>query len=59
MLSTAEVITIAVVETLFAPLAGMLCGFLTVIWLGRIFNDATLEITIVLSVVHMAYYVCQ
>ena len=55
----AELITTFGVETAFAPVFGILAGILTVIWLGRIFNDATLEITIVLSVVHLSYYICE
>ena len=55
----AELITTFGVETAFAPVFGVLAGVLTVIWLGRIFNDATLEITIVLSVVHLSYYICE
>ena len=47
------------VESMFAPVFGILSAVLTVIWLSRIFNDATLEITIVLSVVHLSYYICE
>ena len=50
---------IIAVESMFAPAFGILSAVLTVIWLSRIFNDATLEITIVLSVVHLSYYICE
>ena len=50
---------IIAVESMFAPVFGILSAVLTVIWLSRIFNDATLEITIVLSVVHLSYYICE
>ena len=47
------------VESIFAPVFGIVAAALTVFWLSCIFNDATLEITIVLSVVHLAYYICE
>ncbi|XP_076449111.1 sperm-specific sodium:proton exchanger-like [Babylonia areolata] len=52
-------ITLFAVQCLFAPMYGIIAAIMTVFWVSRIYNDTTLEITIVLSVVHLVYYTSE
>lgn len=57
--SHVQELTSLIVETMFAPFVGLAFAMLTVTWIGRIFNETTLEITIVLSLVNIAYLVSE
>nr|KAG5693093.1 hypothetical protein BaRGS_014043 [Batillaria attramentaria] len=57
--SHVQELTSLVVEIFFAPFLGLAIAMITVTWVGRIFNETTLEITIVLSLVNIAYLVAE